>query len=67
MEREQCLRCRYLRPLTGGCAAYPEGIPMEIAEGEVQHDTVFDGQEGVFVFEPGTPDELKAFEQNLGN
>lgn len=67
MEREQCLDCRYLRPLSGGCAAYPDGIPIEISEGEVKHDRVFDGQEGVFVFESGTPEELKALEKKNSN
>lgn len=64
MDRDLCLGCRYLRPLSGGCAAYPEGIPLEISSGAVRHDTIRDDQQGAFVYEPGEPEELKALKRS---
>lgn len=56
---EQCLNCKNLNPITGGCKAYPNGIPQRIVDGVVIHDTIQLDQVGTFVFEEGEPDEIK--------
>lgn len=52
MIREQCLKCKHAL-MGGGCKAYPNGIPYEIANGTVSHDKVRSDQVGDFVFEKG--------------
>ena len=48
-----CFKCKHFRALSGGCDAFPEGIPYEIAEtGESSHETPLDGQKNNIVFEP---------------
>lgn len=57
--REQCVNCKHLRELSGGCRAFPAGIPYEIASGQKIHDKVIKGQTGEYVFEKGEPYEMK--------
>lgn len=33
-----------------GCKGFPEGIPLEITEGEIEHNEVIDGQVGDFIY-----------------
>lgn len=61
MIREQCLKCKHAL-MDGGCKAYPNGIPYEIANGSEPHDTVRDDQEGDFVFEKGVSELMAIFE-----
>lgn len=56
-----CLKCIHFRPLEGGCKAFPEGIPDDIANGERLHDKVEPNQVGDFVFEEGEPVEYKEY------
>ena len=39
----QCLSCKWFNAFGVGCKAFPEGIPLEITEGEIEHNEVFDG------------------------
>lgn len=55
---EQCLNCRHLNPISGGCKAYPGDIPQRFVDGDVLHNSVEIDQKGTFVFEEGEPDEL---------
>lgn len=52
-----CFKCKHFRPLSGGCDAFPEGIPYEIAELGEDHDTPRADQENDIVFEQGEPAE----------
>ncbi len=46
-----CLKCKHFRALSGGCDAFPEGIPYEITEtGESEHLTPLEGQKNDIVF-----------------
>lgn len=57
---EPCLHCKHLKPITGGCRAFPQDIPYEFATGAKKHYKVVPGQVGRFVFEEGEPpDEIK--------
>lgn len=56
---EQCANCKHLKPLSGGCEAYPDGIPFKFSSDEEVHNKPAPGQTGTFVFEPGEPEELK--------
>lgn len=58
--KSQCEECKHLRPLTGGCAAYPNGIPYKFSSGQELHDEIEKDQTSTFVFSPGEPEELKA-------
>lgn len=60
-----CLSCKHLQPLTGGCKAFPNGIPYEFSSGEKEHKEVEDGQVGDYVFTEGEPDEIKDFEAEM--
>ncbi len=51
MQRVQCLFCRHFNLETATCPAFPEGIPVEILSGEVQHLNPLAGQRGQWVFE----------------
>lgn len=55
---QQCLNCKHLRPLSGGCDAFPDGIPYKFTSDEVAHDKPEPGQVGDFVFEKGEPEEM---------
>ena len=46
----QCLSCKWFNAFGVGCKAFPEGIPLEITEGEIEHNEVIDGQVGDFVY-----------------
>lgn len=46
-----CLNCKFLDVENGGCLAFPNGIPLEITEGIIEHDKVIEGQVGEYVFE----------------
>lgn len=56
---EQCVKCKHLKPLSGGCEAYPDGMPFKFSSNEEKHNKPEPGQTGVFVFEEGEPEELK--------
>lgn len=46
-----CLNCKHYREFTGGCSAFPDGIPEEIGF-ENKHDKPLEYQKNNFVFEP---------------
>lgn len=47
-----CYNCKHLRKLSGGCAAFPEGIPASIVEtGESSHSKPLPNQKNKIVFE----------------
>lgn len=54
---DQCLNCKWITPLTGGCRAFAE-IPEEIAEGVKPHEKVIEGQKGDYVFTAGESEQL---------
>lgn len=56
-----CLKCVHFKPISGGCRAFPDGIPNDIANGERIHNSVELGQQGTFVFEEGEPYEYKEY------
>lgn len=56
---EQCQSCKHLRPFTGGCDAYPDGIPYKYSSDQEAHTTVQRDQEGTAVFEMGVPEQTK--------
>ena len=45
-----CVGCSYYKSDPDRCPAFPEGIPEEIGTGKLNHDRVFPGQVGDFVF-----------------
>jgi len=53
-----CSACKYFKPKTFTCSAFPEGIPSDIIEGFMPHTNVFRGQVGDYVFEPKTDFKL---------
>ena len=54
-----CGICKHNRR-DGTCAAFPERIPFIYLAGSYSHIKVIEGQTGDYVFEWGTPEELKA-------
>lgn len=56
---DQCANCKHLKPFSGGCQAYPDGVPFKFSNNEEIHDKPQPKQVGVFVFEEGEPDEIK--------
>src|SRR5262249_26980973 len=53
-----CRVCKHLQPGMR-CVAFPDGIPMAIFSGQVDHLSVRPGQRGTIVFElTEAPDEL---------
>lgn len=63
MIKEQCLNCKNLMPITGGCKAYPEGIPYKFSSDQEQHNKIEPDQENGFVFEEGKPEQLKSLKK----
>ncbi|MDP2849169.1 MAG: hypothetical protein Q8O35_13415 [Humidesulfovibrio sp.] len=47
----KCNECRHF-DAQGDCPAWPGGVPDDIAFNEVEHDHVFPGQVGKYVFTP---------------
>lgn len=60
-----CLNCRHLdwRGMTR-CVAYPDGIPLPILSGDIEHDRPLPGDHGI-QFEPLTREELRVREGRL--
>ena len=47
-----CNKCKHFRGRwVGTCKAFPKGIPIEIASGEVSHRNAYKGDKGI-VFKP---------------
>jgi hypothetical protein len=47
-----CFKCKHFRQLSGGCDAFPDGIPYEITEtGESNHSEPLKGQKNELTFE----------------
>lgn len=65
MERpiELCLNCKWRRPISGGCEAFPDGIPNEFSRGIEEHREPVEGQRGEFVFKEGDPFEVEELEK----
>jgi hypothetical protein len=48
-----CFKCKHFRVYSGGCDAFPEGIPASIREeGTTTHKKPLKGQGNKIVFEP---------------
>lgn len=45
-QSHQCITCEHYR-LTGGCAAFPDGIPQDILTGEHDHREPYPGDNGL--------------------
>lgn len=54
-----CFHCKHFRPFKGGCDAFPDGIPYEIAELGQPHNKPLKGQKNKIVFERGIPERVK--------
>lgn len=46
----QCFDCKWLNEFGFGCKAFPEEIPFEITNGEVEHNEVREDQVGKYVY-----------------
>lgn len=46
-----CRKCKHRRPILGGCDAFPDGIPQQIVNGQIEHTKVIEGQKNDIVFE----------------
>jgi len=46
-----CFECRHFTPHSGGCAAFPGGIPQEILDTN-QHSEPLPDQKNSIVYEP---------------
>jgi len=53
-EHFNCFKCKHLRPLPGGCAAFPEDIPSGMGV-LFQHDKPLPGQKNDIVFDSIQP------------
>ena len=47
MNFTQCDRCVFRFADASKCVAFPDGIPLEIAEGRVDHSKPYDGDGGI--------------------
>jgi|TARA_R110000803_G_scaffold87678_2_gene154563 hypothetical protein len=52
-----CNNCKHLKPISGGCAAFPENIPFGMGV-LFQHNKPLPGQINDIVFERGEPNEI---------
>ena len=52
-DRRLCEQCRWIRDVRK-CEAFPDSIPKDIWEMEIQHDVVHPRQRGEFVWERKT-------------
>jgi hypothetical protein len=57
IENLVCLTCKHFRFLSGGCAAFPNGIPDEIIQYGNKHKKPLPEQENDIVYEEGEPKE----------
>lgn len=55
-----CEYCKHFRQMSGGCAAFPDGIPDEIVSGENEHAKPLKNQGNKIVFELGMSEEAMA-------
>ncbi len=55
-EKYICNICKHLRPLSGGCNAFPDGIPFEMGI-DYGHDKPLPEQKNNIVFERGEPNQ----------
>lgn len=65
IKQEQCVACKNARPISGGCEAYPSGIPYRFSSDLEPHTKVEPDQKGKFTFEPGEPGEIEKLFNNL--
>jgi hypothetical protein len=56
-----CMSCVHFRPISGGCDAFPDGIPDEILIGDNNHSKPLEGQANDVVFKRGEPKEITDF------
>lgn len=52
-----CNRCKHLRILSGGCNAFPDGIPFDMGV-FIDHSKPLPGQKNDIVFEEGEPTQF---------
>lgn len=55
-EYNGCLGCKHRASGGMTCPAFPSGIPLNIASGQIKHTRVLPGQEGAFVWEAKASD-----------
>lgn len=53
-----CYKCKHFRPLSGGCDAFPDGIPDEILQTN-EHAKPLPEQKNNIVFEAGENEGTK--------
>lgn len=46
-----CFKCKHFNEFSGGCAAFPEGIPNKITSGANEHKKPLKTQKNEVVFE----------------
>ena len=58
-----CIKCKHFRILSGGCDAFPDGIPEDVLF-ENKHNKKLPEQDNDIVFEKGKSLELIRIEKN---